>query len=58
MLFPLHSTYKLLQLHIVLMQEQTEYVLDEEMPEAPNEEVTQAALNRWQVADRDVKCER
>ena len=43
-------------LRIVLMQEQKEYVLDEEIPEAPNEEVTQAALNRWQVANRDVKC--
>ena len=40
----------------VLMQEQKEYVLDEEMPDAPNEEVTQAALNRWQSANRDVKC--
>ena len=38
------------------MQEQKEYVLDKEMPEAPNEEVTQAALNRWQSANRDVKC--
>ena len=26
------------------------------MPETPNEEVTQAALNRWQIANRDVKC--
>ena len=43
-------------LRIALMQEQKEYVLDEEMPEAPNEEVTQAALNRWQSANRDVKC--
>ena len=43
-------------LHIVLMQEQKEYALDEEMPDAPNEEVTQAILNRWQSANRDVKC--
>ncbi|XP_021722469.1 uncharacterized protein LOC110689959 [Chenopodium quinoa] len=26
------------------------------MPATPNEEVTQAALNRWIVANRDVKC--
>ncbi|XP_057534432.1 uncharacterized protein LOC130812836 [Amaranthus tricolor] len=35
------------------MQEKKEYVLDEEIPDAPSEEVTQAALNRWQTANRD-----
>ncbi|XP_021746051.1 uncharacterized protein LOC110711924 [Chenopodium quinoa] len=43
-------------LRIVLIQEQKEYVFDEEMPDTPNEEVTQAALNRWIVSNRDVKC--
>ncbi|XP_021759451.1 uncharacterized protein LOC110724336 [Chenopodium quinoa] len=42
-------------LQIVLMQELKEYVPDEEMHDAPNEEVTQAALNRWHAANRDVK---
>ena len=41
-------------LRILLMQEQKEYVLDKEMPDVPYEEVTQAILNRWQSANRDV----
>lgn len=43
-------------LQIVLMQEEKEYVLDEAMPEAAGDGVTQAALNRWIDANKDVKC--
>ncbi|XP_056694470.1 uncharacterized protein [Spinacia oleracea] len=43
-------------LQIVLMQEEKEYVLEEAMPEAVGEGVTQAALNRWIDANKDVKC--
>ncbi|XP_056690534.1 uncharacterized protein [Spinacia oleracea] len=43
-------------LQIVLIQEEKEYVLEEPMPEAAGEGVTQAALNRWIDAKKDVKC--
>ena len=43
-------------LQIVLMQEGKEYVLEEAMPEAAGDGVTQAALNRWINANKDVKC--
>ncbi|XP_056695011.1 uncharacterized protein [Spinacia oleracea] len=33
-----------------------EYVLEEELPEEAGPEVTQAALNRWIQANKDVKC--
>ncbi|XP_056684647.1 uncharacterized protein [Spinacia oleracea] len=41
---------------IVLMNEEKEYVLEEELLEAAEPEVTQSALNRWIQANRDVKC--
>ncbi|XP_056689832.1 uncharacterized protein [Spinacia oleracea] len=41
----------------LLMQEEKEYVLEEAMPEAAGDGVTQAALNRWIDANKDdVKC--
>ncbi|XP_056692334.1 uncharacterized protein [Spinacia oleracea] len=38
------------------MQEEKEYVLEEAMPEAAGEGVTQATLNHWIDANKDVKC--
>ena len=43
-------------LQIVLMHEEKEYVLEEELLEEARPEVTQAALNRWIQANKDVKC--
>ena len=42
-------------LQIVLMQEEKEYVLDEAMPEAPGDGITQAALNRWIDANKETR---